>query len=80
MTPRTVKFVLLLLVLVCCFLPTSHSQQTSSVEERVNSLLAKTQTRSFDAIAGRLPAETQMYVPKCEATLKKREGLTLADL
>ena len=41
MPSRTVKFVLLLLVLVCCFLPTSHSQQTSSVEERVNSLLAR---------------------------------------
>src|ERR1043166_795130 len=41
MPSRTVKFVLLLLVLVCCFLPTSHSQQTSSVEARVNSLLAR---------------------------------------
>jgi len=41
MASRTVKFVLLLLVLVCCFLQTSHSQQTSSVEERVNSLLAR---------------------------------------
>src|ERR1051325_11278330 len=41
MPSRTVKFVLLLLVLVCCFLPTSHSQQTSSVEERVNALLAR---------------------------------------
>ena len=28
----------------------------------------------------RLPAETQMYVPRYEATLKKREGLTLAEL
>jgi membrane-bound lytic murein transglycosylase D len=49
-------------------------------EGRVDSLLKKARTRSFDAIASRLPAETQMYVPKCEATLHKREGRSLADL
>ena len=49
-------------------------------ESRVDGLLKKSKTRSFDAIANRLPAETQMYVPKCEATLKKREGLTFAEL
>jgi len=47
---------------------------------RVDGLLSKSRKRSFDAIAGRLPTETQMYVPKCEATLQKREGLTLAAL
>jgi peptidoglycan lytic transglycosylase D len=49
-------------------------------ESRVDGLLKKYKTRSFDAIANHLPAETQMYVPKYEATLKKREGLTLAEL
>jgi len=49
-------------------------------ESRVESLLQKSKTRSFDAIAGRLPAETQMYVPKIEATLRKREGLALSEL
>jgi membrane-bound lytic murein transglycosylase D len=49
-------------------------------EARVENLLKKSKTRSFDAIAQRLPTETQMYVPKVEATLHRREGLTLADL
>jgi membrane-bound lytic murein transglycosylase D len=49
-------------------------------ESRVDALLKKSRTRSFDAIANRLPAETQMYVPKCEATLKKREGMALTQL
>lgn len=49
-------------------------------ESRVESLLKKSRTRSFDAIAPRLPAETQLYVPKCEATLRKREGLSLSEL
>ena len=49
-------------------------------ETRVNSLLTKYRTRSYSAIATRLPAETQMYVPKFEATLQKREGLPLASL
>ena len=49
-------------------------------EGRVEELLKKYKTRSFDAIVNHLPAETQMYVPKCEATLKKREGLTLEQL
>jgi len=49
-------------------------------ESRVEALLKKTKTRSFDAIASRLPAETQMYVPKVEATLRKREGIALAEL
>jgi len=49
-------------------------------ESRVEALLKKSKTRSFDAIASRLPAETQMYVPKVEATLRKREGIALAEL
>jgi membrane-bound lytic murein transglycosylase D len=49
-------------------------------EGRVSTLLSQSRTRSFYAIASRLPAETQLYVPKIEATLKKREGLSLANL
>lgn len=49
-------------------------------EGRLQGLLKKTQARSFDRVASRLPAETQMYVPRIEATLKKREGVTLAQL
>ncbi|EEF62671.1 lytic transglycosylase domain-containing protein [Pedosphaera parvula] len=49
-------------------------------EARVDKLLKQSKVKSFDAIARRLPAETQMYVPKIEATLRKREGLTFAEL
>lgn len=49
-------------------------------ETRVDHLLKRHKTRSFDAIAPRLPAETQMYVPKVEATVRKREGRSLGDL
>jgi membrane-bound lytic murein transglycosylase D len=49
-------------------------------EGRVEALLKNARSRSYDDIFNRLPAETQMYVPKYEATLKKREGLTFADL
>lgn len=49
-------------------------------ETRVQNLLTRHQTRSYAAIATRLPAETQMYIPKLEATLYKREALTLAKL
>ena len=42
MASRTFKFTLLLLALVCCFfLPTSHGQRTRDVEQRVNELLAR---------------------------------------
>jgi membrane-bound lytic murein transglycosylase D len=47
---------------------------------RVSDLLKRRRATSFDAIAPSLPAETQMYVPKFEAVLKRREGLTLAAL
>lgn len=46
-------------------------------EGRVRRLLHAHQARTFDAIAPRLPAETQMYVPKVEATLRKRAGFRL---
>ena len=36
--------------------------------------------KTFDAIATHLPAETQMYVPRVEATLARREGITLSQL
>src|SRR6185436_16827776 len=49
-------------------------------ETRVGDLLKKHKARTFDSIADRLPAETQMYVPKVEATLGKREGLALSEL
>jgi membrane-bound lytic murein transglycosylase D len=49
-------------------------------ESRVDGLLKKSRVRSYQAIADRLPAETQMYVPKCEAALRKREGIALGDL
>ena len=49
-------------------------------ETRVAELLRKHKARDFDAIAHRLPAETQMYVPKVEAIVRKREGRALVDL
>ena len=49
-------------------------------ESRVRRLLDRHRARSFDEIAEHLPAETQMYVPKVEATILRREGLALANL
>jgi len=49
-------------------------------ETRVHNLLTRYNTRSYSVISGRLPAETQMYVPKIEALIGKREGVTLASL
>jgi membrane-bound lytic murein transglycosylase D len=49
-------------------------------ETRVDELLRKYKARTFDGIAERLPAETQMYVPKVEGILRKREGLALNEL
>jgi len=46
-------------------------------EGTVERLLKKTKSHSFDAIARRLPAETQMYVPKIQAVLLEREGIRL---
>jgi membrane-bound lytic murein transglycosylase D len=49
-------------------------------ESRVAALLKKSDVKTFDAIASKLPAETQMYVPKFEAVLKKRTGMEIKDL
>ena len=46
----------------------------------VSRLLQRYQTKSYEHIAPHLPAETQMYVPKVEATLLRREGCELATL
>ncbi len=52
----------------------------NSGEGTVGRLLEKEQTKSYDAIAGKLPAETQLYVPKVEATVFRREGVKLHEL
>lgn len=52
----------------------------NSGEGTVQRLLEKHNAKSFDAIATRLPAETQMFVPKVEATILKREGVKLTSL
>jgi membrane-bound lytic murein transglycosylase D len=49
-------------------------------ETRVATLLKKHKARTYDEIAAYLPVETQMYVPKLEATLRKHEHLALRDL
>jgi membrane-bound lytic murein transglycosylase D len=52
----------------------------NSGEGTVQKLLKRRNTRSYDEIAGDLPVETQMFVPKVEAVLLRREGLKLGDL
>ncbi len=49
-------------------------------EQTVRALLARHKARTFDQIAQLLPAETQMYVPRFEAILLRREGLRLSQL
>lgn len=49
-------------------------------ETRVRGLLTRYKAATFDAIATRLPAETQMYVPRVEAVILRREKVTLAGL
>jgi membrane-bound lytic murein transglycosylase D len=49
-------------------------------EGTVQKLLDRHKARTFDDIATHLPAETQMFVPKVEATMLRREGMRLADL
>jgi len=49
-------------------------------EGRVQKLLDRYKTDSYDAIAEHLPAETQMYVPRVEAILLQREGANLEQL
>ena len=49
-------------------------------EGTVQKLLDKQKTKSFEGIASHLPAETQMYVPRIDATIQRREGVRLRDL
>jgi membrane-bound lytic murein transglycosylase D len=49
-------------------------------EGTVRKLLDRDKTRSYDDIAGHLPAETQMYVPRVEALVLQREGAKLEEL
>jgi membrane-bound lytic murein transglycosylase D len=49
-------------------------------EGTVQKLLKQHKANTFDDIAVYLPAETQMYVPRVEATLARREGLRLGEL
>ena len=52
----------------------------NSGEGTVQKLLDRQKEKSFDAIATHLPAETQMYVPKVEAVLLRRENVELQKL
>jgi membrane-bound lytic murein transglycosylase D len=49
-------------------------------EGTIQRALDRSRSKSFDAISSRLPAETQLYVPKVEATLRRREGVQLLAL
>jgi membrane-bound lytic murein transglycosylase D len=49
-------------------------------ESTLQKLLDRYHADSYDAIAGHLPAETQLYVPRVEATLLQREGAKLEQL
>ncbi len=49
-------------------------------EGTVEKLLARRKARTYDEIATRLPAETQLFVPRVEATILRREGLKLSQL
>jgi membrane-bound lytic murein transglycosylase D len=49
-------------------------------EGAIDKLLQEHKAATFDAIAPHLPAETQMYVPRIEATLLRREGMKLSQL
>jgi membrane-bound lytic murein transglycosylase D len=49
-------------------------------ETRVANLLSRHRAKTFSGIARYLPAETQMYVPRIDALLQRREGRSLARL
>ncbi len=49
-------------------------------EGNLRQIMDRYKARAYDQVATRLPAETQMYVPKFEAVLQKREGLKLNEL
>lgn len=52
----------------------------NSGEGTVSRLMKKYNARTYDEIATRLPAETQMFVPKVEAVLLRREAVRLVEL
>jgi len=52
----------------------------NSGEGTVQRLLKRYDATSYERIATHLPAETQMYVPKVEATIEHREGAALEKL
>jgi membrane-bound lytic murein transglycosylase D len=52
----------------------------NSGEGTVQRLLKRYDATSYERIATHLPAETQMYVPKVEATIRHREGAALEKL
>lgn len=47
---------------------------------RVSKLLKECGAEDFDGIAAKLPTETRLYVPKIDAVMQAREGVSLADL
>ena len=49
-------------------------------EGRIQRTLDRLKARTFDEIAPSLPVETQMYVPKYEAVLRRREGKSIDQL
>ena len=49
-------------------------------EGTVKNILKRRKAETYDAIATRLPAETQLFVPKVEATISRREGVKLSEL
>lgn len=49
-------------------------------EGRVRRLLDQSRARRYEEIAGLLPVETRLYVPKVEDTILRREGVALRDL
>ncbi|PWU16024.1 MAG: hypothetical protein C5B50_14215 [Verrucomicrobia bacterium] len=49
-------------------------------ESRVDTLLKRHKARTFESIVPFLPVETQMYVPRIEATIWEREAQKLKDL
>ncbi len=49
-------------------------------EGTVQRAIGKSEDATFDSILARLPAETQMYVPRIEAVILSREGAQLKNL
>ncbi|GDY23053.1 hypothetical protein LBMAG56_44000 [Verrucomicrobiota bacterium] len=49
-------------------------------EGTIQRSLERHHAKAFDRISAHLPAETQLYVPKVEATILRREGVNLSQL